>query len=63
MPDPALDVQGGVGVQEPPDLKGDIVDISDLQTTADGDQVYIATDDGAATLTVSPALTHNGGWG
>ena len=35
MPDPVLDDKGRVGVQEPPYLAWYVVDISDLQTTAD----------------------------
>ena len=63
MSDPVLDEKCGVGIQDPPDLEGDIVHTSDLQTTADKDPVHIAIDDWAATLTVFSGLTHIGGWG
>ena len=35
MPDPVLDEKHGVGVKDPPDLEGDVVNISHLQATTD----------------------------
>jgi hypothetical protein len=36
-----LDEKYDIGVQDPPDLEGDIVNIYDLQTTAIEDQEHI----------------------